>query len=75
MAAAAAEAKPAFVPESTLKKRKREEQWDKEAKEKALADRKKARESRTLIFARAKQYAEEYDAKVSRIPVPISCFR
>jgi large subunit ribosomal protein L7e len=60
---AAAEAKPAFVPESTLKKRKRSEQWETEAKEKALAERKKARESRKLIFTRAKQYAEEYDAK------------
>jgi hypothetical protein len=69
-----AEAKPTFVPESTLKKRKRNEQWESEAKEKALAERKKARESRKLIFTRAKQYAEEYDAKVKpprRIPVPI----
>ncbi|GJN09639.1 hypothetical protein PR202_ga27663 [Eleusine coracana subsp. coracana] len=61
---AAAEAKPAtVVPESKLLKRKREEKWDAEAKEKALADSKKARESRKLIFARAKQYAQEYDAK------------
>jgi hypothetical protein len=73
---AAAEAKPAFVPESMLKKRKRNEQWETEAKEKALAERKKARESRKLIFTRAKQYADEYDAKVKpprRIPVSICC--
>ncbi|TVU04356.1 hypothetical protein EJB05_08423 [Eragrostis curvula] len=60
---AAAEAKTVPVPESTLKKRKRADQWEAEAKEKALVERKKALESRKLIFARAKQYAEEYDAQ------------
>ncbi|CAL5003159.1 unnamed protein product [Urochloa decumbens] len=59
----AAEAKAAAVPESVLKKRKREEQWAAEKKEKALAEKKKALESRKIIFARAKQYAEEYDAQ------------
>ncbi|KAL6843215.1 hypothetical protein ACP4OV_026928 [Aristida adscensionis] len=59
----AAEAKAAVVPESVLKKRKREEQWAADKKEKALADRKKALESRKIIFARAKQYAQEYDAQ------------
>jgi len=59
----AAEAKAAPVPESVLRKSKREEQWAAEKKEKALADRKKALESRKIIFARAKQYAQEYDAQ------------
>ncbi|KAF8689693.1 hypothetical protein HU200_041688 [Digitaria exilis] len=59
----AAEAKAAVVPESVLRKSKREEQWAAEKKEKALADRKKALESRKIIFARAKQYAQEYDAQ------------
>nr|CAB3448558.1 unnamed protein product [Digitaria exilis] len=59
----AAEAKAAVVPESVLRKSKREEQWAAEKKEKALADRKKALESRKTIFARAKQYAQEYDAQ------------
>ncbi|RLM62342.1 60S ribosomal protein L7-3-like [Panicum miliaceum] len=59
----AAEAKAAAVPESVLRKRKREEQWAADKKEKALADRKKALESRKIIFARAKQYAQEYDAQ------------
>ncbi|CAN6277319.1 unnamed protein product [Urochloa humidicola] len=59
----AAEAKAAVVPESVLRKRKREEQWAADKKEKALADRKKALESRKIIFARAKQYAQEYDAQ------------
>jgi len=58
-----AEAKAAAVPESVLRKRKREEQWAADKKEKALADRKKALESRKIIFARAKQYAQEYDAQ------------
>ena len=52
------------MPESVLRKSKREEQWAAEKKEKALADRKKALESRKIIFARAKQYAQEYDAQV-----------
>ncbi|CAO2201092.1 unnamed protein product [Urochloa humidicola] len=59
----AAEAKAAVVPESVLRKRKREEQWAADKKEKALADRKKALESRKIIFARAKEYAQEYDAQ------------
>jgi len=63
----AAEAKAAVVPESVLRKRKREEQWAADKKEKALADRKKAIESRKTIFARAKQYAQEYDAQVRMI--------
>jgi large subunit ribosomal protein L7e len=58
-----AEAKAAAVPESVLRKRKREEQWAADKKEKALVDRKKALESRKIIFARAKQYAQEYDAQ------------
>ncbi|RLM79617.1 60S ribosomal protein L7-3-like [Panicum miliaceum] len=58
-----AEAKAAAVPESVLRKRNREEQWAADKKEKALADRKKALESRKIIFARAKQYAQEYDAQ------------
>jgi hypothetical protein len=69
-AAAEAKAKAAAVPESVLRKLKREEQWAADYKEKALADRKKALESRKVIFARAKQYAQEYDAQVSSDPPP-----
>ncbi|CAL4890466.1 unnamed protein product [Urochloa decumbens] len=58
-----AEAKATAVPESVLRKQKREEQWAADKKEKALANRKKALESRKIIFARAKQYAQEYDAQ------------
>ncbi|KAG2655449.1 hypothetical protein PVAP13_1KG022000 [Panicum virgatum] len=58
-----AEAKAAAVPESVLRKRKRGDQWAADKKEKALADRKKALESRKAIFARAEQYAQEYDAQ------------
>ena len=52
------------VLESVLRKRKREEQWATEKKEKALVEKKKSIESRKLIFTRAKQYAEEYEAQV-----------
>ena len=58
------EASKVAVPESVLRKRKREEQWATEKKEKALVEKKKSVESRKRIFTRAKQYAEEYDAQV-----------
>ena len=64
------EAAKVAVPESVLRKQKREEQWAAEKKEKALAEKKKSIESRKLIFTRAKQYAEEYDAQV-RLPLPL----
>ncbi|PWZ39096.1 hypothetical protein Zm00014a_005139 [Zea mays] len=57
------EAVKVAVPESVFRKRKREEQWAAEKKEKSLAERKKSIENRKLIFTRAKQYAEEYDAQ------------
>ncbi|CAD6262412.1 unnamed protein product [Miscanthus lutarioriparius] len=57
------EAAKVAVPESVLRKQKREEQWAAEKKEKALAEKKKSIERRKLIFTRAKQYAEEYDAQ------------
>ncbi|KAL6843870.1 hypothetical protein ACP4OV_026441 [Aristida adscensionis] len=57
------EAAKVVVPESVLRKRKREEQWAVEKKEKAAAAKKKAIEDRKTCFTRAKQYAEEYEAK------------
>ncbi|KAK7293952.1 hypothetical protein RJT34_16834 [Clitoria ternatea] len=51
----------AIVPESVLKKRKREEGWALAKKQELEAARKKRTESRKLIFKRAKQYAKEYD--------------
>ncbi|KAF0900446.1 hypothetical protein E2562_031867 [Oryza meyeriana var. granulata] len=36
------------------------------ASERALAEKKKAIESRKLIFTRAKQYAQDYDSQVCR---------
>jgi large subunit ribosomal protein L7e len=68
------EAAKVAVPESVLRKQKREEQWAAEKKEKALAEKKKSIESRKLIFTRAKQYAEEYDAQVrSPLPLGLTC--
>ena len=58
------EAAKVAVPESVLRKQKREEQWAADKKEKALVEKKKSIESRKLISSRAKQYAEEYDAQV-----------
>ncbi|KAF0921836.1 hypothetical protein E2562_020122, partial [Oryza meyeriana var. granulata] len=51
------------VLESVLRKRMREEQWAADKKERALAEKKKAIKSRKLIFARAKQYAQEYNSQ------------
>jgi len=68
------EASKVAVPESVLRKQKREEQWAAEKKEKALAEKKKSIESRKLIFTRAKQYAEEYHAQVrSPLPLDLTC--
>ncbi|PKA61810.1 60S ribosomal protein L7-4 [Apostasia shenzhenica] len=57
---AEAEAK-AVIPESVLKKRKREEQWALQKKQQLEEKRKKNRENRKLIFNRAEQYAKEYE--------------
>ncbi|CAL9177642.1 unnamed protein product [Musa hybrid cultivar] len=59
----AAEGLKAVVPESVLKKRKREEQWALAKKQELDAKKKKARENRKLIFGRAQQYAKEYGSQ------------
>ncbi|CAH2045938.1 unnamed protein product [Thlaspi arvense] len=51
------------VPESVLKKRKREEEWALEKKQNAEAAKKKNAENRKLIFKRAEQYSKEYADK------------
>ncbi|WOL17380.1 hypothetical protein Cni_G26172 [Canna indica] len=53
----------AVIPESVLKKRKREEQWALAKKQELDAKKKKDRENRKLIFSRAQQYANEYESK------------
>ncbi|XP_050216698.1 60S ribosomal protein L7-4 [Mercurialis annua] len=58
--AVAEESKP-VVPESVLKKTKRNEEWAVAKKQELEASKKKAKENRKLIFNRAKQYAQEYD--------------
>ncbi|PQQ01267.1 60S ribosomal protein L7-2 [Prunus yedoensis var. nudiflora] len=51
------------VPESVLKKRKREEEWALAKKQGLEAAKKKNAENRKLIYNRAKQYSEEYEAQ------------
>lgn len=58
------------VPESVLKKRKREEQWALAKKQGLESAKKKNSENRKLIYNRAKQYAKEYDEQV-HIQYPI----
>jgi large subunit ribosomal protein L7e len=66
-AAAAADAAPAMkiVPETLLKKRKRDEQWAVNRKEQLESAKKKSSNSRTLIFKRAEQYIREYRGQES----------
>ena len=54
----------AIVPESVLKKQKREEEWALAKKQDLEAAKKKRVESRKLIYNRAKQYAKEYEEQV-----------
>uniref|UniRef100_A0A5B6YG56 Putative 60S ribosomal protein L7-2 n=1 Tax=Davidia involucrata TaxID=16924 RepID=A0A5B6YG56_DAVIN len=51
----------AVVPESVLKKQKRNEEWALAKKQELEAAKKKNAENRKLIFNRAKQYAKEYE--------------
>eukprot|EP00252_Welwitschia_mirabilis_P011391 TRINITY_DN2561_c0_g2_i1.p1 TRINITY_DN2561_c0_g2~~TRINITY_DN2561_c0_g2_i1.p1 ORF type:complete len:247 (+),score=36.30 TRINITY_DN2561_c0_g2_i1:212-952(+) len=49
-----------FIPESVLKKRKRNEEWEKRRAEQLAKERIKRRETRKLITRRAREYAKEY---------------
>jgi large subunit ribosomal protein L7e len=59
-AAPAAEAPIKTVPETLLKKRKRDEQWAINRKEQLETSKKNSSKNRTLIFKRAEQYIREY---------------
>jgi len=56
----AAEAAPAVVPETLLKKRKRDDQWAAAKSAELVATKSRNAKNRTLIFKRAQQYEEEY---------------
>lgn len=58
------EMKEPVVPESVLKKRKREEEWALAKKQEVEAKRKKNAANRKLIFSRAEQYAKVYANQV-----------
>ncbi|RVW13936.1 60S ribosomal protein L7-4 [Vitis vinifera] len=49
------------IPESVLKKQKRNEEWTLAKKQEVEAKKKKNAENRKLIYSRAKQYAKEYE--------------
>lgn len=49
------------IPESVLKKKKRDEQWALAKKQELEAAKKKSAENRKLIFSRAKLYTKEYE--------------
>ena len=58
------EAVKTVIPESVLKKRKREEEWALAKKQDLEATKKKNAENRKLIFNRAKLYSKEYEEQV-----------
>ena len=58
------EAVKTVIPESVLKKRKREEEWALAKKQDLEATKKKNAENRKLIFNRAKLYSKEYEQQV-----------
>ncbi|KAK4765095.1 hypothetical protein SAY86_026185 [Trapa natans] len=53
----------AVIPESVLKKRKRNEEWALTRETEMEACKKQAREKRKVIFKQAEKYAEEYEAQ------------
>ncbi|KAK4772174.1 hypothetical protein SAY86_013949 [Trapa natans] len=52
-----------MIPESVLKKRKRNEEWALARETEIETCKKQAREKRKLIFKQAEKYAEEYEAQ------------
>lgn len=54
----------AVIPESVLKKQKRNEEWALAKKQELESAKKKSAENRKLIYSRAKQYAKEYAEQV-----------
>lgn len=52
------------VPESVLKKQKRNEEWSLVQKQEREASKKKNLANRKLIYNRAKLYAKEYEQQV-----------
>lgn len=64
MVTAMAEKGGQIVPESVLKKQKRNEEWELAKKQAIVAVKEKKSANRKLIFNRAKEYAKEYAAQV-----------
>ncbi|XAR49799.1 hypothetical protein NMG60_11003940 [Bertholletia excelsa] len=52
-----------MVPESLLKKQKRNEEWDLKKKEELAALKTKNAQNRKVIYHKAKQYAKEYEGQ------------
>lgn len=57
------------IPESVLKKKKRDEQWALAKKQELEAAKKKSAENRKLIFSRAKLYTKEYEEQACVFPL------
>jgi large subunit ribosomal protein L7e len=55
------------VPETLLKKRKRDEEWASARTQQLEASRNKNAKNRQLIFKRAEQYIKEYRSQVLHV--------
>lgn len=58
----------ALIPDSVLKKRKRNEEWTLAKQQELEAAKKKNAENRKLIYNRAKLYSKEYEEQVLFFP-------
>lgn len=61
------------VPESILKKRKRDEDWAAKKAAASADQKKRSKDGRKDIFKRAEQYVKEYRDKVRGISRRVSC--
>ncbi|PKI38165.1 hypothetical protein CRG98_041418 [Punica granatum] len=59
----------AVIPESVLKKRKRNEEWALAKKQETEAAKKQAREKRKVIFKQAEKFAAEYQEQVNKATI------
>lgn len=61
------------IPESVLKKRKRNEEWALAKKTEIEACKKQAREKRKVIFKQAEKFAAEYEEQVCDLVLLCHC--
>ena len=63
------------VPETILKKRKRDEEWAAKKAAKSSETRKYAKDKRSVIFKKAEQYVKEYRQQARVLLPPPAAFQ